>query len=160
MKNSYKGFKTGRHDYCHPLKDYRVVRKVLAKQQGLSDVELETLVFLDDEYFTKSRFADATMTMTWDTNRFDRLETEGWIELHRPHKPPRQAALYRPTGKSHHLIKRIYRILRQEEDLPLSSRRNPKLMKVDENLSYSEKLLKKAALLMQQERHSNRYGNE
>ena len=157
---SFKGFKTGRHDYCHPLKDYRIVRKVLAKQQGLSDLEIETLVFLDDEYFTKKRFAEATMTMKWDTNRFNHLLEDGWIELYRERRPPRLAALYKPTGKAHHLIKRIYRILREEEDLPLSGRRNPKLMKESLDLSYSEKLLKKAALLMQQERHKNRYENE
>ena len=33
-------------------------------------------------------------------------------------------------------------------------------MKDDSKLSYSEKLLKKAALLMQEERHKNRYGKD
>ena len=154
----YKGFKTSRHNFNHPLKFYRTVRKVIAKQQGLDQADLEILVFLDDEYFTKNRFAEACYTVNWNTTRFSRLIEGEWIEEFRPFSPPHTAALYRPTSKTHHLVKRIYRILDGAEDLPMSERRNP-IMKDDSKLSYSEKLLKKATLLMQEDRHKDRYGD-
>lgn len=159
MAINYKGFNTSRHDYNHPLKYYRTVRKVLAKQQGMSAQDLEKLIFLDDEYFTKHRFGETGLTGSWDKSCFQRLQDDGWIELWREYKPPSQAALYRPTQKTHHLVKRIYRILDGAEDLPMSTKRNP-IMKSDDKLSYSEKLLKKAAQVMQRDRYKNRYDDE
>ena len=66
---------------------------------------------LDDEYFTKARFREAELTCSWVVDRLDKLIAAGWFEMHRPYKPPSQAALFRPTSKAHHLVKRIYRIL-------------------------------------------------
>ena len=154
---SYKGFATNRHPTGHPLKYYRVVRKMLCKLNNLSDAELEKLIFLDDEYFTKARYQEAAcMDMSWNPNQFKKLLEDGWIEEFRPYKPPRQAALYRSTGKAHHLVKRVYRLLSGEEDLPTSNRRNP-VMKDDDKLSSSEKLLKRATLLMNNDKYKDRY---
>ena len=154
---SYKGFNTSRHNFNHPLKYYRIVRKVLAKQQALTEPELELLVMIDDEYFTAARFNECELTLAWDNDRIKNLIEGGWIEIYREYKPPRQARLYKPTGKAHQLVKRIYRILDGEEDLPTSARRNP-IMKADDKLTYAEKILKKATLLMQEDRHKDRYG--
>ena len=155
----YLGFRTGRHSFNHPLKWYRTVRKVIAKQQDLTEPELEQLIFLDDEYFTLARYQQSGLTLRWDRARLKRLIAEGWLEEYRPFKPPSQAALYKSTGKAHHLVKRIYRILEEKEDLPTSVRRN-KIMKADDKLSYSDKMLKQATLLMQDDRFKNRYNND
>lgn len=152
MAINYKGFNTSRHDYNHPLKYYGVVHRVLARQQELSEKDLELIITLDDEYFTKSRFED----VKYRGGSLDKLIEAGWFEEYRPYKPPSQSALYRPTSKAHHLVKRIYRILDGAEDLPMSAKRNP-IMKENAKLSTSEELLKKAALLMQEDRHKNRY---
>lgn len=46
------GFLTKRHGpYGHQLKNYRVVRKFMAKKYDLTEAELEILIMLDDEYF-------------------------------------------------------------------------------------------------------------
>ena len=154
--DKYKGFRTNRHEGVHPLKYYRIVRKFFAKQQGLEVADLELLIQLDDEYFTKARFKEASMTSSWKVNRLESLEERGWIELWRPHKPPRQSAIYKPTGKSHRLVGRIYKILAGEEDLPTSTRRNP-LERSDEFLSYSEKILRNAVRVMNDRRNNKNF---
>lgn len=153
---NFKGFNTSRHDYNHPLKYYRIVRQVIAKQQGLTTAELERLIFLDDEYFTKFRFGEAFPSFNWHPYELQKLIDMGWIEMWRDYKPPKQAALFRPTPKTHHLVKRIYRILDGKEDLPMSERRNP-IMKDDSKLTPSDKLLKDAILLMHNDKYKNRY---
>ena len=154
---SYKGFATNRHPEGHPLKYYRVVRKMLSRTNNLTEAELEKLIFLDNEYFTKARYKEAAcIDWSWNPHQFNELIEKGWIEEWRPFKPPRQAALYRVTGKAHQLVKRIYRILSDEEDLPMSPKRNPVIRK-DENLSSSDKLLKKAVMLMKNDKYKDRY---
>ena len=134
-----------------------MVRKFLAKQQDLPEADLEVLIELDDEYFTKDRFRQATLTTSWNRDRFDHLIENGWIEEWRPYMPgTRQAALYKPTGKSHRLITRIYKILNGKEDLPMSDRRNP-LEKNPDTLRYSEKLLRNAVRLLNKDRQNNKY---
>ena len=154
---AYRGFSTNRHPEGHPLKYYRVVRKMLSRSNDLTEAELEKLIFLDNEYFTKTRFGEAScMDWSWNPNQFKELIEKGWIEEWRPYKPPYQAALFRSTGKAHQLVKRVYRILAEEEDLPMSSRRNP-VMRKTENLSSSDKLLKRAVMLMQNDKYKDRY---
>lgn len=153
-----KGFTTRRHEVNgHPLKYYAIVHQTLAILNDLTDDQLNTLITLDDEYFTKTRFKECLLnTYGWET-LFNKLIEDGWIEQWRewePHK--RQAALFKPTGKSHQLISRIYRILVGKEELPTTVKRN-KLMKQDQNLSYLEKLLKKQINRMVDDRkNSNR----
>ena len=152
------GFKTRRHEITgHPLKYYRVVRKFMSKQQKISEHDLEVLIELDDEYFTKDRFRQATLTHSWNSERFNNMIEAGWIEEWRPYRPgTHQAAIYKPTGKSHRLVNRIYKILNGDEDLPMSDRRNP-LEKNPDNLRYSEKLLRNAVRLLNKDRQNNKY---
>lgn len=149
------GFRTGRHDYLHPLKYYRVVRKFIAKQQDLSEPDLEALIQLDDEYFSKKRFKEATLTQSWKSNRLDELIEQGWIEKWRD-RGFRSAALYKPTGKSHRLVRRIYKILAGEEDLPMSSRRNP-LERNPDLLGTAEKMLRDAVRAMDNQRKNDKF---
>ena len=151
-----KGFRTNRHEGFHPLKNYRVVRKFLAKQQGLTEFELECLITLDDEYFNRKRFKEITLTGAWDKKRFKKLKENGWVETWRK-RNNYHAELFKPTGKSHRLVRRIYKILAGEEDLPMSGRRNILERKLTENLSYSEKLLRNAVRVLNERANNNKF---
>lgn len=153
-----KSFRTKRHgpDQFHPLKHYRVVRKFMAKQQNLTEGELEVLIMLDDEYFTRDRFKEATLTTSWNRDRWNKLVEDGWIELW-TQSAYHQKQLFKPTGKSHRLVKRIYKILAGDEDLPMSGRRNPLERKKTENLKYAEKLLKQAVRIMNEKKNNKKF---
>ena len=127
----------------------------MAKKYDLTESLLEALIQLDDEYFSKKRFREVTLSMSWDKNRFDSLIEDGWIEQWRERKG-KKAALFKPTGKAHRLVRRIYKILVGKEDLPMSKKRNP-YEKEDQNLGYAERLMKKAIRLMDEERKQNKY---
>lgn len=152
------GWSTRRHEQLgHPLKYYRVVRKFMAKQQGINEHDLEVLIELDDEYFDEKRFRQATLTTSWKGDRLKNLMEEGWVDLYRPYIPGmRKAAIYKPSGKAHRLVNRIYKILNGVEDLPSGDRRNP-LERNPDNLKYSEKLLRNAVRLLNKDRQKDKY---
>ena len=156
MMDKGYGFPTNRHEGVHPLKYYRTVRKFMARQYDLTESELEVLICLDDEYFTKKRFKEACLTTHWDRKRFEKLLDGGWIEKWRDNGF-RTAALYKPTGISHRVVKRIYKILAGEEDLPTSSRRNDLERKKTESLSYTEKILRDAVRVMNDRRNTDKF---
>lgn len=155
MSKPYYGFRTNRHEGNHPLKYYRVVRKFIAKQQKLPIADLEALIQLDDEYFSKARFKEAVLTNSWHKERFNKLIEEGWIEQWRE-RGFRSPALFKPSGKSHRLVRRIYKILAGEEDLPMSTRRNP-LERNPDKLKFSEKLLREAVRAMDAQRKKDKF---
>ena len=63
------------------LKYYRLVRKWACKTYGLTDADLELLIYLDCKgRFTRNEFIDGTYTMSWDKNRWEKLKRNGWIE--------------------------------------------------------------------------------
>lgn len=157
---AYKGFFTRRHEpEGHPLKYYRIVRKFFAFQSGLKEWELEILMLLDDEYFTKARFKEACLTTTWHKERFELLEANGWIKWWNTDKKGNQAKIFKPDVKAHRLVSRIYRVLAGREELPSSGRRNKLENRSEEKLSYSEKILRKAIRLMWDDRERNKYKN-
>ena len=66
------------------LKYYRLVRKWACKTYGLTDADLELLIYLDCKgRFTRQEFIDGTYTMNWDKNRWEKLRRNGWIETWR-----------------------------------------------------------------------------
>ena len=66
------------------LKYYRLVRKWACKTYGLTDADLELLIYLDCKgRFTRQEFIDGTYTMSWDKNRWEKLKRNGWIETWR-----------------------------------------------------------------------------
>ena len=66
------------------LKYYRLTRKWACKTYGLTDAELELLIYLDCKgRFTRQEFIDGTYTMSWDKGRWDKLRKLGWIEVWR-----------------------------------------------------------------------------
>lgn len=112
------------------LKHYRIIRKWACKNNGLTDAELELLIYLDCiDLFTKQDFKIGTYSYSWDNRRWNRLLKEGWIIVWRKHNRTTQKYnIYKVSFKCKQLISRMYRIMLGTEDIPTSLHRN-KIMK-------------------------------
>ena len=106
------------------LKYYRLVRKWACKTYGLTDADLELLIYLDHKgRFTRQEFIDGTYTMSWDKTRWDKLRRLGWIETWRHrNRTTIKYSIYKTSFKCGQLVSRIYRIMLGEEDIPTSER--------------------------------------
>ena len=123
------------------LKYYRLTRKWACKTYGLTDAELELLIYLDcKERFTRNDFIDGTYTMSWNKNRWEKLRREGWIEVWRQrNRTTMKYTVYKTSMKCSQIISRIYRILLGEEDMPTSER-----SVFYDNKTYTDKVFNKA----------------
>ena len=66
------------------LKYWRVIRQFIKVKYGISQAELDVLLFLNSEsYFSKDKFIEFDRLLSWDENRFDKLLRDGWIEVFR-----------------------------------------------------------------------------
>lgn len=123
------------------LKYYRLVRKWAAKTNGITEPDLEMLIYLDAlERFTISDFKEGTYIYTWDKHRWSRLKKNGWIVVWRSaDRRSGKSNIYSVSLKTKILITRIYKILLAEEDLPTS-----KVNVFYENRTYTDKVMNKA----------------
>ena len=123
------------------LKYYRLTRKWVCKTYGLTDAELELLIYLDcKNRFTRNEFIDGTYTMSWNKNRWEKLRREGWIEVWRQrNRTTIKYTVYKTSMKCSQIISRIYRILLGEEDMPTSER-----SVFYDNKTYTDKVFNKA----------------
>ncbi len=123
------------------LKYYRLVRKWACKTYGLTDADLELLIYLDCKgRFTRNEFIDGTYTMSWDKNRWEKLRRNGWIETWRHrNRTTIKYSVFKTSFKCSHLISRIYRILLGEEDIPTSESNV-----FFSNKSYTDKVMNKS----------------
>ena len=112
------------------LKHYRIIRKWACKNNGLNDADLELLIYLDCmDLFSKKDFGMGAYSYSWDNRRWNRLLKEDWIVVWRErNRTTQKYNIYKVSFKCKQLIKRIYRIMLGEEDIPVSERRN-KIMK-------------------------------
>jgi hypothetical protein len=123
------------------FKYYRLVRKWACKTYGLTDADLELLIYLDcKSRFTRNDFIDGSYTYSWDKKRWEKLRSKEWIEVWRHrNRTTIKYSIYKTSFKCSQLISRIYRILLGEEDLPTSQR-----SKFFNNQSYTDKVYNKA----------------
>ena len=109
------------------LKYWRVVRYYVKAKYKLTTPDLEMLLFLySEKYFSRLDFKEYEQIMAWDRNRFDRLRTNGWLDIFR--KPNRKAgvgAKYKLSYKAETVIKSMYGCLNGSRDLSEHHRRNP-----------------------------------
>ena len=112
------------------LKHYRIIRKWVCKNNDLTDAEFELLVYLDCiDMFTINDFKMGTYSYSWNTRRWSKLVANDWIVIWRKRNRTNQKYnIYKISFKGKQLIKRVYRIMLGEEDIPTSERRN-KIMK-------------------------------
>lgn len=124
------------------FKHYRIIRKWACKNNDLNDADLELLIYLDCVgFFSIKDFKQGTYSYSWDTRRWAKLIDNKWVVIWRKrNRSTQKNNLYQVSFKGKQLIKRIYRIILGEEDLPISKRRN-KLMA---GKSYTDKVLSKA----------------
>ena len=123
------------------FKYYRLTRKWACKTYGLTDAELELLIYLDCKgRFTRQEFIDGTYTMSWDKGRWDKLKKLGWSEVWRHrNRTTIKYSIFKTSRKCSQLISRVYRILLGEEDLPTSER-----SVFYNNKSYTDKVFNKS----------------
>ena len=108
------------------LKHYRIIRKWACKNNNLNDADLELLIYLDCmDFFTKHDFEQGTYSYSWDNRRWNRLKKDDWIVVWRHrNRTTQKYNIYKVSFKCKTLIRRVYRIMLGEEDIPTSERRN------------------------------------
>ena len=123
------------------LKYYRLTRKWVCKTYGLTDADLELLIYLDCKgRFTRNEFIEGVYTYSWDKHRWERLKREGWIEVWRHrNRTTIKYSIFKTSFKYSQVISRIYRILLGEEDPPFTERNI-----FYKNKSYTDKVMNKA----------------
>jgi hypothetical protein len=123
------------------LKYYRLTRKWVCKTYGLTDADLELLIYLDCKgRFTRNEFIEGVYTYSWDKHRWERLKREGWIEVWRHrNRTTIKYSIFKTSFKCSQIISRIYRILLGEEDPPFTERNI-----FHKNKSYTDKVMTKA----------------
>ena len=83
---------------------------------------------------------DGVYTYSWDKNRWERLRSEGWIDVWRHrNRTTIMYSVFKISWKCSQMISRIYRILLGEEDLHTSER-----SVFYKNKSYTDKVYNKA----------------
>ena len=117
------------------LKYWRVIRYFIKAKYGLSQADLDMLLFLySEDYFSKDKFKEFDKLLSWNVNRFDKLLRDGWIEVFRK-RAGKTKGLYELSYKSKRMINSIYKKLNGEE-IP-SSEHNPIFHR---NVKYTDKV--------------------
>tara|TARA_R110000764_G_scaffold8985_1_gene29378 strand:+ start:364 stop:795 length:432 start_codon:yes stop_codon:yes gene_type:complete len=118
------------------LKYWRVIRYFIKAKYGLSQADLDVLLFLySEEYFSKDKFEEFDELLSWDVNRFDKLLRDGWIEVFRKGNRNKKG-MYQLSYKTVRVISGIYKKLEGRE-IPTSKSFNPMFAK---NVSYTDKV--------------------
>ena len=75
--------------------------------------------------FTIDDFKMGSYSFSWNNRRWNKLIQEDWITVWRKrNRTTQKYNIYKVSFKGKQLIKRIYRIMIGEEDIPTSERRN------------------------------------
>ena len=121
------------------FKHYRIIRKWVSKTCDIKEADLELLMYLDSlELFTKQDFKMGSYSYSWDNRRWNRLLKEEWIVVWRKrNRTTQKYHIYKTSFRFKQLLRRIYRIILGEEDIPETENSN-KIMKRD---SYMNKVL-------------------
>jgi len=140
------------------LKYWRVIRQYIKTKHGLTQSDLDMLMFIyTEKYFSKARFDEFSRVVSWDADRFKRLKENGWIESFRkydPHTNTRAIYQISPAGKR--VVRSIYKMLKGEE-MPTNPQINPMFKN---NAKYMSKVYRNSiremnmGLKQQQQRHA------
>ena len=92
-----------RYDRKEPPNDYlkywRVIKRWVKVKYGLSESELETLLFLySEQYFGKDKFDEFNQLLSWNKNRFNKLLRDKWIVVWRKREGKKKDAI-RPVAQ-------------------------------------------------------------
>jgi hypothetical protein len=108
------------------LKHYRIIRKWACRNNDLTDAEIELLIYLDSiDMFTIDDFKMGSYSYSWNNRRWNKLIQDDWIVVWRKrNRTTQKYNIYKVSFKGKQLIKRVYRIMLGEEDIPTSEKRN------------------------------------
>jgi hypothetical protein len=139
------------------LKFWRVVRYYIKAKYGLTESDLDILLFLYSEgYFTKDKFSEFDNLISWNKNRFEDLRQAGWIEVFRKRDvAKKKKAIYQLSFKGNNVVKEIYNKLNGEE-IPTSLSQNPMY---DRNASFNDKVYRHFIKLMNLSLQKTRRGS-
>ena len=138
------------------LKYWRVVRYFIKAKYGLTQADLDILLFLySEKYFSKDKFDEFDELISWDEDRFDKLLRDGWLNVFRK-KVGNRRAVYELSYKARRVVGLVYKKLNGEE-LPEHPSVNP-LFK--NSASYMDKVYRNYIIEMnkfiRQQRHRPR----
>jgi len=121
------------------LKHYRTIRKWACRNNDLTDAELELLIYLDCiDMFTIDDFKMGSYSFSWNNRRWNKLIQEDWITVWRKrNRTTQKYNIYKVSFKGKQLIRRVYRIMTGEDDIPTSERRNS----IMQGKTYMDKVL-------------------
>ena len=125
------------------LKYWRVIRYYVKERYGLTQADLDMILFLNSEnYFDKDKFKEFDSLMSWNVTRFDQLLRDGWIVLfRRGFKGSR--AVYTLPYKTSCLIKLIYNLLSGNE-IPMGKSNTM----FNKNVKYTDKVYRNMIMEM------------
>ena len=129
------------------LKYWRVIRYFIKAKYGLSQADLDVLLFLySEEYFSKDKFEEFDELLSWNEDRFNRLLRDGWIEVFRKGNRNKKG-MYQLSYKTARVIGGIYKKLEGKE-IPTSTSFNPMFAK---NVSYTDKVYRNFIIQLNKE---------
>lgn len=136
--------KSRKNDY---LKYWKVIRQFIKSKYGLTQSDLDMLLFLYSEsYFSRDKFYEFNNILSWDVSRFKRMRRDGWISVFRK-ASGRTKALYELSYKGTRMIDSMYKKLNGEE-IPSSVNGNPMFFK---NVKYTDKVYRNMITEMNKE---------
>ena len=134
------------------LKYWRVVRYFINAKYGISQPDLEMLIFLYDEpYFTKAKFKEFDKVFSWDKDRFDRLIKNGWVEKISVESKSR-LGVYNLTYKAKRIITYVYSLLEGKE-FPTMPDNNPVFKR---NVSFTDKMYRQVMMQINEVQRQHR----
>ena len=108
------------------LKYWRVIRQYTKVKHGLTQSDLDILFFLySEKYFSKAKFEEFDLIISWEEDRFKRLKAQGWIESFRAYNTHTNTrAIYQLSMKAKRVVSSVYKMLKGQE-MPTTPDANP-----------------------------------
>lgn len=109
------------------LKYWRNVRYFIKRKYGLTEADLDILLyFYDEDRFTREDFYRVSNTMSWAPTRFYDLRDKGFIVVWREkNEVPNRKALYDLSAQAKVICSSIYKKLLGEEKITEDPNLNP-----------------------------------
>jgi len=134
------------------LKYWRVVRYFIQSKYGITQPDLEMMLFLYDEpYFTKAKFKEFNKVFSWDKDRFERLRRNGWVEKVSVESKSR-LGVYNLTYKAKRVVGYMYSLIEGKE-YPTMPDNNPVFRR---DCSFSDKMYRKVMMQINEEQRQRR----
>jgi len=134
------------------LKYWRVVRYFINAKYGITQPDLEMLIFLYDEpYFTRAKFKEFDKVFSWDKDRFNRLVKNGWVEKVSVQSKSR-LGVYNLTYKAKRVVGYAYALIEGKE-FPTDDQNNPVFKR---DVSFTDKMYRNVMMEINEAQRQHR----